>query len=448
MPETPVTWPSPFFGVATAAYQIEGAVSEDGRGESIWDRFSHTQGATANGDTGDAACDHYHRWVEDLDLMADLGIETYRFSISWPRVQPDGRGAVNAKGLAFYRRLAEGLRERGIEPVATLYHWDLPQALQDEGGWATRDTTERFAEYAAIAADELADVVAAWITHNKPNVVSFKGHADGVMAPGIRDWATALRVSHHLLLSHGLATRALRAALPPGTPVGITLNLHPAYPASDTPEDRAAATRADGHQNRWFLDPVLRARYPPDMIEHYARTLGPPDSVQDGDLETIAQPLDFLGVNYYFPERVAAEPLADPLGFERVAPRPPLTAMGWEQDASAFRDLLMRLARDYGDVPFWITENGAAMPDTVAGGKVDDPDRIAYLRDHLNAVTAARAGGVDIRRYFLWSLLDNFEWAHGFGPRFGIVRVDYETQERIPKASAAWYRDRIANARA
>jgi beta-glucosidase len=441
------TWPEPFFGVATAAYQIEGAVREDGRGESIWDRFSHTPGATARGDTGDVACDHYHRWAEDLDLMAALGIETYRFSIAWPRVQPDGRGAVNAKGLDWYRRLAEGLRERRIEPVATLYHWDLPQALQDDGGWAARETTGRFAEYAAATAAALGDVVAGWITHNEPNVAAFVGHADGRHAPGVRDWATALRVSHHLLLSHGLAVDALRAALPAGTPVGITLNLHPAYPADDTDDDRAAAMLADGHQNRWFLDPVFRGRYPQDMLDHYARTLGPPDSVRDGDLETIARPLDFLGVNYYFPQRVAADDSVVPLGFRRAAPRPPLTAMGWEQDPGAFGDLLGRLGREYGDVPFWITENGAAIEDTVEDGRVEDPARIAYLRDHLGAVAAARDAGVDIRRYFVWSFLDNFEWAEGYRPRFGIVRVEYDTQRRIPKASAEWYRDRIAEAR-
>jgi beta-glucosidase len=331
--------------------------------------------------------------------------------------------------------------------VATLYHWDLPQALQDEGGWAARDTTARFAEYAAATAAALGDVIAAWITHNEPNVAAFVGHAIGRHAPGGRDWGTALRVSHHLLLSHGLAVRALRAALPAGTPVGITLNLHPAYPAADTEADRAAARLADGHQNRWFLDPVLHGRYPQDMLDHYAATLGPPDSVRDGDLETIAQPIDFLGVNYYFPQRVAAAADEVPLGFRRADPRPPLTAMGWEQDAGAFRDLLDRLHRDLGGLAVWITENGAAIEDAVVDGRVDDPARIAYLRDHLAAVAAAREAGVDIRRYFVWSFLDNFEWAEGYRPRFGIVRVDYETQQRTPKASAAWYRDRIAEVR-
>jgi beta-glucosidase len=443
-----MAWPpSPFFGVATAAHQIEGAVSEDGRGESIWDRFSHTPGATAGGDTGDVACDHYHRWEQDLDLMAGLGIESYRFSIAWPRVQPDGRGRVEERGLAFYRRLVDGLLARGIEPVATLYHWDLPQALQDGGGWAARDTAQRFAEYAALTAAALGDVVAAWITHNEPSVAAFAGHAEGVMAPGVRDPATALRVSHHLLLSHGLATRALRATVPARVPIGITLNLHPAHPATDAPEDARAATLADGHQNRWFLEPVLRGRYPSDMLAHYARALGPPDSVHDGDLGTIATPIDMLGVNYYFPQRVAADPANGFPGFRRAEPRPPLTAMGWEQDPAAFGALLERLGREYGDVPLWITENGAAFDDVVVAGAVDDRERIAYLRRHLAAVEAAIGAGVDIRRYLAWSLLDNFEWAEGYAKRFGLVRVDYETQARIPKASAAWYRDRIARAR-
>jgi len=438
----------PFFGVATAAYQIEGAVTEDGRGESIWDRFSHTPGTVAGGDTGDVACDHYHRWEDDLDLMASLGIESYRFSIAWPRVQPAGSGPVNPKGLAFYRRLAEGLLERGIEPVATLYHWDLPQRLQDKGGWASRDTAYRFADYAAVTADRLADVVPGWITHNEPYVAAFDGHAKGVMAPGIRDWATALRVSHHLLLSHGLATRALRSVISSGTPIGIALYLHPAYPASDSPEDARAATIADGHQNRWFLDPVFRGRYPQDMLDHYASALGPPDFVRHDDLATIAEPIDVLGVNFYFPERVAADPVEQPLGFRYVDPRPPLTSMGWEQRPSAFRELLERLGREYGEVPIWVTENGAAFDDDVVDSQIDDAPRIAYLRGHLDAVAAAMEAGVDIRRYFVWSFMDNFEWAHGLSPRFGIVHVDYETQQRIPKRSAWWYRDHIAATRA
>ena len=294
------------FGAATAAYQIEGAAHEDGRGESIWDTFCRVPGAIANGDTGDVACDHYHRWREDLDLMAALGLESYRFSISWPRVQPDGAGPLNPAGVRFYRNLVEGLLERGIEPAATLYHWDLPQALQDAGGWANRDTAERFAEYAQHMARELGDLVRTWITHNEPWVATFPGHAQGRFAPGVRDWPTALAVSHHLLLSHGLALPAL-----PGS-VGITLNLSPVYPAAPGEED--AARLYDGHLNRWFLDPVLRGAYPQDVLEHFERRVGPIDAIRDGDLELIARPIDFLGVNYYFPSRVRADARAEPLG--------------------------------------------------------------------------------------------------------------------------------------
>jgi beta-glucosidase len=429
------------FGVAMAAYQIEGAVDEDGRGVSIWDTFCKRQGAVAGGDTGDVACDHYHRWREDLDLMVALGVESYRFSISWPRVQPDGRGALNRAGVDFYRRLCEGLRERGIETVATLYHWDLPQARQAVGGWAARDTAERFAEYAAAMAEELGDVVDAWITHNEPWVVAFLGHAEGVKAPGIRDWPTALRVSHHLLLSHGWAAQALRAKS--DAPVGITLNLGPVR--SDDP---AAALRMDGYMNRWFLDPLLRHRYPEDMVEHYARRYGPLDVVQDGDMRAIAQPLDFLGVNYYFPPRVRSDPARQPLEVAPVVAQPPTTAMGWEVDPDGLYELLARLKRDYGDVPIYITENGAAFEDgPVVNGTLEDPPRVEYLQSHLGALARAVNDGVDVRRYFAWSMLDNFEWEHGYAKRFGLVYVDYSTQRRVPKRSALWYRDFIARAR-
>jgi beta-glucosidase len=430
-------------GAATAAYQVEGAVREDGRGESIWDVFCRVPGAVANGDTGDVACDHYHRWREDLDLMSELGLETYRFSIAWPRVQPGGRGELNRAGVDFYRRLAEGLRERGIEPVATLYHWDLPQELQEQGGWAARDTTERFAEYAEHMARELGDVIQTWITHNEPWVVSFIGHAQGRFAPGLRDWATALRVSHHLLLSHGLAVERLRAHAP-GAQVGITVNLAPMRPASDAPEDAAAARRADGHQNRWFLDPVLRGRYPADLVEHYERHVGPLDAVRDEDLPVIARPIDFLGVNYYYPAQVAADEGEAPLLLRPVPGPGPHTAMGWDVDAGGLHELLVRLRDDYGEVPILITENGAAYPDPEPSGDVvEDPERVAYLRDHLAAVDRAREEGVDVRAYFAWSLLDNFEWAAGYSKRFGIVRVDYATQRRTVKRSGLWYRDAI-----
>jgi beta-glucosidase len=423
------------FGVAMASYQIEGAVDEDGRGPSIWDVFCRRPGAVAGGDTGDVACDHYHRWREDLDLMAALGIESYRFSISWPRVQPDGRGALNPSGVDFYRRLCEGLRERGIEPVATLYHWDLPQARQAVGGWSVRDTAERFAEYAALMGSELD--VDAWITHNEPWVIAFLGHAEGIKAPGIRDWPTALRASHHLLLSHGLAAEALR-----GKPVGITLNLAPVR--SDDP---VAARRMDGYLNRWFLDPVFRGWYPEDMVEHYERRYGPFDVVRDGDLAVISRPIDFLGINYYNPQRVRSDPARQPLEISSVLPPPPTTAMGWEVDPDGLHELLMRVRRDYGNVPIYITENGAAFEDgPVVNGTLEDPRRVEYLQSHLEALARAVADGVDVRRYFAWSMLDNFEWEHGFSKRFGLVYVDYSTQRRVPKRSGLWYRDFIARA--
>jgi beta-glucosidase len=388
------------------------------------------------------ACDHYHRWDQDLDLMAGLGIESYRFSISWPRVQPDGNGPLNPRGVDFYRRLCLGLRERGIEPVATLYHWDLPEALQALGGWAVRDTAAHFAAYAGAMAAELGDVVDGWITHNEPWVVAFLGHAEGTKAPGLRDWPTALRVSHHLLLSHGLAAQALRAGAP-GVPVGIALNLAPVRS-----EDPAAARRMDGYLNRWFLDPLLRRRYPEDMDQHFARRYGPLDVVRNGDLETVAQRLDFLGVNYYSPPRVRTDPSRQPLELAPVLPLPPTTAMGWEINPDAFHELLLRLRRDYGDVPIYITENGAAFEDgPVLNGTLEDPRRVEYLTSHLGALARAVADGVDVRRYFAWSLLDNFEWEHGYGKRFGLVHVDYSTQRRVPKRSGLWYRDFIASAR-
>jgi beta-glucosidase len=435
------------FGVAMASYQIEGAVDEDGRGPSIWDAFCRRRGAVAGGDTGDVACDHYHRWREDLDLMASLGVESYRFSIAWPRVQPDGRGALNRAGVEFYRRLCEGLRERSIEPVATLYHWDLPQARQEAGGWAARDTAARFAEYAALMADELGGLVDGWITHNEPWVSAFLGHAEGVKAPGVRDWPTALRVSHNLLLSHGLAVQALRASTP-DVPVGIALNLAPVRTASASAADRAAAERMDGHLNRWFLDPLLRGGYPGDMLEHYARRYGTLDAIRAGDLEAIAAPLDFLGVNYYSPQRVRADPTRQPLELGHLAPPPPTTAMGWEVDPDGLHELLVRIRRDYGDFPIYITENGAAFEDgPVVNGTVEDPRRVHFLRAHLQALGRAVADGVDARRYFAWSLLDNFEWEHGYAKRFGLVYVDYSTQRRVPKRSGLWYRDFIASAR-
>ena len=436
------------YGASTSAYQIEGAPREDGRGESIWDVFCRIPGAIARGETGDVACDHYHRRREDVDLMVSLGLDAYRFSIAWPRVQPDGRGGCNAAGIAFYRGLAEALLERGIEPVATLYHADLPQALQQRGGWAARDTAERFAEYAARTAEALGDVIGHWITHNEPWGVAFHGHADGTKAPGLRHWLTAVRVAHHLLVSHGLAVAAIRAAR--GSPtVGISLNLAPVRPSSPSDEDAAAAHRRDGHLNRWFLDAVLRGAYPADMLALYEQRVGPFAPPPD-DLATVAAPLDFLGVNYYHPEYVRADAAAAPLGVAPAAPPGAVNAAGRHLDPGGLTEVLARLRDDYPAVPLWITENG--VPDDavhpVRDGVVEDPERIAYLRAHLDALDAARAGGADVRRYFHWSLLDNFEWELGYAVRFGLVHVDPDTRARVPKRSALWYRDHIAQARA
>jgi beta-glucosidase len=432
------------FGAATAAFQIEGATGIDGRGESIWDRFCATPGKVVNGDTGDPACEHYVRWRQDLDLMGSLGLGGYRFSIAWPRIQPDGRGPANRKGLDFYRRLAEGLQERGIRPLATLYHWDLPQALEDEGGWASRDVVERFAEYAQITFDGLGDVVDDWITHNEPWVTSFLGYAYGVKAPGVKSWPQAIAASHHTLLSHGAAVRAFRECRGEGR-IGITLNLAVAEPASDSPADRAAAERLDSHHNRWFLEPVFEGSYPQDMVELYERSFGPLDVVQDGDLELISQPIDFLGVNFYYPNLVAAEASRPPLDLREVDRPVPHTSMNWPIVPAALTELLLRLERDCPGTPLYITENGAAFFDELDGGEVvEDPERRAYLQEHLEAVARAIAQGADVRGYYAWSLLDNFEWEHGYTQRFGLVYIDYPTQRRVLKRSALWYRDLIA----
>ena len=410
------------FGASTSAYQIEGAA--DLRGESIWDRFCRLPGAIARGESGDVACEHYSRWREDVELMASLHLEAYRFSVAWARVQPDGRGALDARGVGFYRRLAEALLARGIEPIATLYHADLPAALQDRGGWASRETLKRFADYAGTVASRLSDVIAGWITINEPWGVAFHGHADGSKAPGLRDWPLAVRVAHQLLVAHGLAVRALRAN--GGAAIGLALNLAPVRPA--TAADAEAAHRRDGHLNRWFLDALFRGAYPQDILELYPRF-----DIEPGDLTTIGEPIDFLGINYYHPERVRSDPADHPLGVAKLD--------GREIDPGALRELLARLARDYEVPPVWITENG--VPD----GSIDDETRVDYLRGHLEALAEAIADGADVRRYFVWSLLDNFEWELGYDVRFGLVHVDYESQRRTPRRSALWYRDLIDDVR-
>ncbi|KAB8193585.1 beta-glucosidase [Nonomuraea phyllanthi] len=419
------------WGTATAAYQIEGAVKEDGRGASIWDTFAHEPGRTRDGHTGDVACDHYHRWREDVELMSGLGVNAYRFSISWPRVRPEGDGPVNAKGLDFYERLVDGLLERGIRPAPTLFHWDLPQALQDRGGWMNRDISEIFAEYAATVAERLADRIPLWITLNEPFVHMAYGHALGVHAPGQALLTGALPVAHHQLLAHGLATRALRAA--GARQVAITNNCTPVWPASEREADLKAADAYDILHNRLFNDPVLLGRYPD--LSAYTTGL---DAVRDGDLDIIATPLDALGVNYYNPTRIAA-PVDDALPFSDAGVTGhPTTAFGWPVVPDGLRELLTGLKARYGAAlpPVLITENGCSTEDTL-----DDGDRVAFLEGHIAAMRRAMAEGVDVRGYFVWSLLDNFEWAEGYHQRFGLVRVDFETRSRTPRASYRWLRD-------
>ncbi|GIH79709.1 GH1 family beta-glucosidase [Planobispora longispora] len=425
------------WGVATSAYQIEGAVSEDGRSPSIWDTFCRVPGAVDGGDTGDVACDHYHRWPEDVELMRRLGVDAYRFSVAWPRVIPDGAGEVNPRGLAFYDRLVDALLEAGIRPFATLYHWDLPQALQDRGGWPSRETALRFAEYAAAVAGALGDRVTDWTTLNEPLCSSWIGHLEGRMAPGWTDLTAAVRASCHLHLGHGLAVQAIRAAARSTPSIGIVNNLSTCEPATDSDEDRAATRRMDGHVNRWWLDPVLGRGYPEDMIEVYGVDL----PLREGDLETIAAPLDYLGLNYYFRQIVADDPTG-PAPYARQVPVPgaPVTGMDWEINADGLERLLLRLTREYGAERLYVTENGSAWPDTVGpDGTVDDPERTAYLEDHIAACARAARQGAPLAGYFAWSLLDNFEWAYGYDKRFGLVHVDYATQARTVKTSGHRY---------
>ena len=437
MTDFPIFPPGFVLGAATAAYQIEGGVREGGRGESIWDRFSHTPGKTYQGHTGDVACDHYHRWREDVALMADLGLRAYRFSVAWPRVLPQGRGAVNEAGLDFYDRLVDALLAHGIEPFVTLYHWDLPQALQEAGGWLERSIADRFAAYAAVVARRLGDRVRHWITLNEPWVFAFLGYWAGVHAPGLTDLTAALQAAHHSLLAHSRAADALRAEAGSPPRVGITLNLNPVDPASDRPADREAARRFDGYCNRWFLDPLFYGRYPPDMLAWWADRA---PAMEADDLRGLPARLDFLGVNYYTRSVVGAgqEP---PVQVRTHRPAGRYTEMGWEVYPDGLYHLLTRLHRDYDLPDLFITENGAAFPDRLQpGGVVDDPLRVEYLRDHLGAARRALDAGVPLRGYFAWSLLDNFEWAYGYSKRFGLVYVDYPTQARIVKASGRWLR--------
>jgi beta-glucosidase len=435
------SFPADFvWGAATASYQIEGAANEDGRGESVWDRFCATPGKVRNGDTGAVACDFYHRYSDDIALMRELGIDAFRFSIAWPRVLPEGRGRVNAKGLDFYDKLVDELLANGIAPYVTLFHWDTPQVLEDEGGWPSRAIVGPFEEYVEAVSGRLGDRVGHWITHNEPWVVSWVGHGWGHHAPGRESDSDALATAHHLLLSHGRAVDILRRNSP-NSEVGITLNLDNPYAASGSPEDVAATRWVDGLHNRWFLDPIFTGAYPEDMLEAWAEIM---PAVHDGDMETIAAPIDFLGVNNYTSPLVAAD---DNGGRSQIVRRNDVdrTDMGWEVVPEGLRDLLLRLDRDYSPKAIYVTENGAAYPD-VRGhdGSVSDPERQSYLDRYLAGAASAVAQGVPLRGYFAWSLLDNFEWAWGYWKRFGLVFIEYSTLERVPKGSFYWYRDFIA----
>ncbi|MFC8914992.1 GH1 family beta-glucosidase [Streptomyces sp. NPDC057116] len=428
------------WGTATSAYQIEGAVTENGRGPSIWDTFSHTPGKVDNDDHGDVACDHYHRWPEDIALMRRLGTAAYRMSIAWPRVLPAGDGPVNAAGLDFYDRLVDGLLDAGVTPNITLYHWDLPQALQDRGGWTSRDTAEHLAAYASVVAGRLGDRVTQWATLNEPLCSGWIGHLEGRMAPGLTDLTAAVHASYHLLLGHGLAARAIRAAAP-GARIGLVTNHSTVEAASTRPEDVAAATRMDGHTNRWWLDPVHGRGFPADMRELYGVDL--PE--RPGDPETIAVPLDWHGLNYYFPVTVEDDPHGPVPHAREVHPAGvPRTGMDWPVDAGGLEAFLLRLTDDYGVRSLYVTENGSAFSDTVRpDGTVDDPERARYLEQHLAACARALRKGAPLAGYYAWSLLDNFEWAYGYDKRFGLVHVDYTTQRRTIKTSGHRYADLI-----
>jgi beta-glucosidase len=438
-PPLGLTFPSSFkWGAATSAYQIEGAAAEDGRGPSIWDTFSHTPGRVAGGDTGDVAADHYHRYREDLDLMKALGLQTYRFSVSWSRVIPAGTGPVNPAGLDFYKRLVDGLRERDIEPMVTLFHWDLPQALQDRGGWVNRDCAQWFADYAEVMFTGLGDAVPTWLTLNEPKTVVNVGYRFGAHAPGIRDDDQAYLAAHHLLLAHGLAVQALRATGSQSR-IGPALNLAPAYPdpAGDQAA-QAAARLADGYENRLYLDPVLKGSYPQDVLDDIGAGSPMRAAIRDGDLAIIGSKVDLLAIQYYNPVFVTAS--------GSYVTRLPTSDAEWQQiHPDGLYETLVRLRQEYGDFPITITENGRPSADVPDGdGRVHDPERITFLRDHLAAAHRAVSEGVRLESYHLWSLLDNFEWAEGYGQRWGIVYVDYDTQRRIEKSSAQWYREVIA----
>ena len=433
-----LSFPADFtWGAATSSYQIEGAWDEDGKGESIWDRFSHTLGKIANGDTGDSACDHYHRWHSDVALMKKLGLNAYRFSISWPRILPKGRRDVAQAGLDFYNRLVDGLLEANIEPFVTLYHWDLPQCLQEEGGWPSRTVVTAFSEYADLVSRTLGDRVKSWVTLNEPYVSAFIGYLEGRHAPGHTNLHEALEASHHLLLAHGQAVQIIRNNCP-NAKIGISLNLTPQTPASSSAADQAAARHADGIINRWFLDPLSDRGYPEDIQRSYGDTM---TFIQAGDLDKIATPLDFLGVNYYARNITRSSEVNEAENApQTIFPKDEFTEMDWEVYPQGIYQILERLHSGYYFPVFYITENGAAFRDQISpNGQVKDPDRVSYIERHLKMIFEAIASGVPVRGYFVWSLLDNFEWGNGYSKRFGLIYVDFQTQQRILKTSAKWY---------
>ena len=423
------------WGAAASAYQTEGAVDRDGRGISIWDRFCAVPGRIKDGTTGAVACDFYHRYREDISLMQSLGLDAFRFSIGWPRVIPDGLGRVNARGLDFYDRLVDGLLAAGIDPYVNLFHWDLPQPLQEAGGWPERATAEAFAAYAAVVGERLGDRVDHWITHNEPACPAWLGHGLGIHAPGHENLAEALAAAHHLLLSHGWAVGELRRCAPQAE-VGIVVDSWPVYPWTESPADHAAARLVDGMTSRWFFDALFRGKYPADVLEQF-EAVAP--RIESDDLAVIATPLDFVGANNYSRRFVCANP-GGGLPLDMRPPTGELTSMGWEIYPPGIREVLTRLHRDYGVETLYVSENGAAFSDVrTHDGAIHDADRIRYLESYLDEVAAALADGVPVRGYFVWSLLDNFEWAEGYGKRFGLVYVDYTTQQRTPKDSAQWY---------
>ena len=430
------------FGTATSSYQIEGAIAEGGRSPSIWDIFSKTPGKTYRGNTGDVACDHYRRYKEDIELMEKIGTGAYRFSVSWSRIFPE-KGRYNPKGMDFYKRLIDELNKRNIKPVITIYHWDLPLWAYNMGGWLNRDSVKWFEEYSSRLFKELNESVRLWITHNEPLCASFFGYHEGIHAPGHKDLKEAVTTAHHILMSHSTAVENFRKLKFKNSEIGIALNLIPSYPVSGSEEDKKASLVFDGQYNRWFLRPLFKADYPEDMKEVFKKLIGDFDFMKDGDMEKISVKNDFLGVNYYSRELIKYSPDSE-LEYKKTHGNFERTEMDWEIVPEALYKLILRLREEYTSIPIYITENGAAFKDKVSkDGKVHDGKRIDYLRNHLKKIAVLNQKGADIKGYFLWSLIDNFEWGHGYSKRFGIIHLDYKTQERILKDSALWYRDLI-----